>query len=178
VIVLGGDPSSSVVGICLSEVDPGDGALLRVIRAEPFFPGDVVRAGDDKQVRTARARSMRGLTMLFAEFSERPDLVVYEQVAVARNTNTIRLLSYYEAMFLLCSSLWGVPCLGMTATMARRLALGNGGLSKEDCRAPFMDTYGGLYAWPEESSSGSADVIDAAVMSIAGPRLLLEKHAA
>jgi len=174
--VLGVDPSSGCCGVSAVDVGPRGG--ITVLRAFPYFPGDVSKE-DDKQRRFRRSQTMANFATVLEELHWELafELVMYEQVAMSQNTNTVRLLAYYEACVLMLAGRYALEVYAVTATMARRLVLGKGGLSKEDCWEPFMEKYGGHFAWPEKGSNGADDVVDAAILAMAGLPLLKERGA-
>lgn len=170
--VLGVDPSSSACGIAIVEIGPRGGVDFSHVGM--FLPGDVSQKGDDKQVRTARADSMArfGAHLDELHWESHVDVCIYEQVAMAQNTNTVRLLAYYEACVLLFAGTYGLPCYAITATSARARVLKKGNLSKEACKEPFVEKYGKHRSW----ALATDDEIDAAIIALALPSLMEEKN--
>jgi Holliday junction resolvasome RuvABC endonuclease subunit len=162
-----------VCGLAGIEVGPRGG--ISVLHAEAFHPP--VGDGSDKQHRFQRAASLAvfGARIDALQWQYAFDAFVFEQVAMAQNTNTVRLLAYYESMVMHVAGTYGLECWAINATMARRLVLGKGGLAKAELREPFMELYGGHYAWPEDKGG---DVVDAAVLALSLRPFLAERDAA
>lgn len=64
-----------------------------------------------------------------------------ERDSVSRNLNTIRMLSYFEAVVLMKANEWGVPAIQYAPSSARKKALGKGNIKKEEVYNFYADKY-------------------------------------
>jgi Holliday junction resolvasome RuvABC endonuclease subunit len=95
------------------------------------------------------------------------ECVAVEKDSVNRNLNTIRMLSYFESVALTKAGEWGADTLLLQPSTARKHALGNGGLKKEQ----VYDKYKKKYKLRPYGDGGN-DQSDAICVGLAADRIL------
>lgn len=96
------------------------------------------------------------------------DMVVVEELAVARGAKTARILGNFETVALIVPRKHGLPVVRVKAGVARNLVLGmNPNSSKEDVLVEVRKQYPQI-KWPPKNQGGE-DVADAFVAALAGP---------
>jgi Holliday junction resolvasome RuvABC endonuclease subunit len=68
--------------------------------------------------------------------------IVVELTGVQRNTNTLRLLAYFEAIVVLVAMELGVEIERIRTTSVRKSVLGSGNIDKKQVVANIIDKYG------------------------------------
>jgi Holliday junction resolvasome RuvABC endonuclease subunit len=114
--IIGIDPSSSCTGIALVE----DGNLI-----------DINAWYKDKN-KTASENLVLYYDWLYTWISfNEPDVAVIEFLSVVRNAEATRKISHYQALSALVCKQKNLLIIESRVTSARKVTLGNGGLSKE-----------------------------------------------
>lgn len=151
--IVGIDPSSTCCGLALME----DGRLLRT----------------DAWKRPKKGSAPERLLDCFVYMVawiivNRPDMAAIEFLSVERNAKTTRVVSHYQATCTLACKQQGLIVIEGRVSSARAIALGNGGLSKENAyeevRKRFPDHNFGR-------DDARMDRTDATVLAMAGPAL-------
>jgi Holliday junction resolvasome RuvABC endonuclease subunit len=89
--------------------------------------------------------------------------IVVELTGVQRNTNTLRLLAYFEAIVVLVAMELGVEIERVRTTSVRKSVLGSGNIDKKQVVANIIDKYGKM----------SEDEAEAVVFALRGNSLTL-----
>lgn len=109
------------------------------------------------------------------------DLVCIEQVSVSFNVNTIRKISYFEAVAMIVAASHGTEVIQIKPSQARKIALGKGSLSKDECYDLILAHVGASnWFWTAPVNAklkGGSDETDALVCALAGPTLIAKVHA-
>jgi Holliday junction resolvasome RuvABC endonuclease subunit len=84
------------------------------------------------------------------------------------NFQAVQAVSFYQAVSVLCCKLNGLVVIETRATSARKAALGNGGLSKDDTWGIMRERYPNLFS---AKNGGGLDEMDALVLALAGERV-------
>lgn len=92
----------------------------------------------------------------------RIDAIGLEQVSSSRNLNTVRMLAYFEAVVIQKSAEWDTKLFLFKPATARKIALGNGSITKEQVYDKFKKKYGLL-----PYSNGGNDQSDSIVIALA-----------
>lgn len=100
----------------------------------------------------------------------KPDIVAYLQVKSARNMNTVRVLSYWEAAIVIQARKRGIIVVAGSDVQARDIVLGNAKATKEEALAELKKRYPQI-GW-SASNAGGLDQADAGVVTLAAPHLL------
>jgi len=100
---------------------------------------------------------------------EQPDIVVVEALSVSRGAETTRKISHYQAASVLACKMRDLTVIEARTTTARKHALGNGGLSKENAWAEMKKRYS--HHPFARADQGGYDEMDAAVLALAGPSI-------
>lgn len=114
--ILGVDPSSSVTGIAVLDAK------------DLSFETHTFKADHNKELQD----NMNDCLFMLENLCRKPYAVGIEKVSVSWNVNTIRKISYYEALGLLHAANTKASAHQLQATKARRIVLSKGTLSKED----------------------------------------------
>lgn len=101
-----------------------------------------------------------------------PHGIVLELCAVARNTNTVRILARYEAATILAARANNVPVVETRVSKARSLAYGDGSMKKPEIYKLLTEQYSELDWLPGTDKGGGLDQADAATLAIAGPDII------
>jgi Holliday junction resolvasome RuvABC endonuclease subunit len=89
--------------------------------------------------------------------------IVVELTGVQRNTNTLRLLAYFEAIVVLVAMELGVEIERVRTTSVRKSVLGSGNIDKKQVVANVIDKYGEM----------GEDEAEAVVFALEGNSLML-----
>ena len=89
--------------------------------------------------------------------------IVVELTGVQRNTNTLRLLSYFEAIVILVAMELNVGIERVRTTSVRKSVLGSGNIQKRDVVAKIISIYGEM----------SEDEAEAVAFALRGSNLTL-----
>lgn len=150
--IIGVDPSSSKCGVCFVK----DGKVTDI----GFFRSDTK---DDLGKRIFDwYRYLRSF-----KAKRKVDCVAVEEDSVNRNLNTIRKISYFESGALLSAGEWGSKSLLIKPNTARKQALGNGALKKEE----VYEIYRKEFKLRDEKDGGN-DQSDAICIGLAANRML------
>lgn len=98
-----------------------------------------------------------------------PDIAIVESLSVTRNAIAVRKISHYQAVSVLTCKLRGILVIEARVSSARKHALGNGNLSKEEAWA-MMRVQHVNHSF-NLAKSGGYDEMDAAVLALAGPAI-------
>jgi Holliday junction resolvasome RuvABC endonuclease subunit len=154
--VLGVDPSSSCTGIAYAV----DGSLKHIEVWKPKKGSGPARLYDYYSWIQARI----GHYM--------PHGIVLELCAVARNTNTVRILARYEGATILSARARNIPIVETRVSKARSIAYGKGDLKKPAIYKILTEQYSDLDWLPGTDKGGGLDQADAATLAIAGPDII------
>lgn len=98
---------------------------------------------------------------------EEPDVACIESLSVARGAKVTRVLAFFQAGAVLACKECGIPVIELRVSSARKIALGNGGLAKEEAHAAVKQMF------PKHKfrayNQGGNDETDAVVLGVAGP---------
>jgi Holliday junction resolvasome RuvABC endonuclease subunit len=89
--------------------------------------------------------------------------IVVELTGVQRNTNTLRLLAYFEAIVVLVAMELNIEIERVRTTSVRKSVLGSGNIDKKQVVANVIDKYGEM----------SEDEAEAVVFALKGSNLML-----
>lgn len=89
--------------------------------------------------------------------------IVVELTGVQRNTNTLRLLAYFEAIVVLVAMELNVEIERVRTTSVRKSVLGSGNIDKQTAVAKVIDKYGQM----------SEDEAEAIIFALEGNHLML-----
>jgi Holliday junction resolvasome RuvABC endonuclease subunit len=98
-----------------------------------------------------------------------PQMAVIEMLSVERNANSAKAVAYYQAISALCCKQRGLVVIESRVSSARKAALGNGGLSKDEAWEIMRKRYPDLFA---PKAQGGTDEMDALVLALAGPTVV------
>jgi Holliday junction resolvasome RuvABC endonuclease subunit len=154
--VLGLDPSSSLCGVALLQ----ERELLRTWTWEKTkSKSDAWNLNDYYEWLTKTIQNPFGGVI--------SPMACVEFLKVTRNAETTRKVSHYQAASVLACKQQGLVVIEASVSQARKEALGNGGLSKEDAFAMVKKLF------PDHkfkrADKGGMDESDAIVLGIAGP---------
>lgn len=145
-IILSCDPSSTISGICILQDD------------QPIYIGHF--SSNKKEDIGTRLYNF-GEHLQKIKNKNKFDLVVVELMAMARNTGTARILSYFAAIPLLKAGQWNVPTKEIRTTSARKSVLGKGNLTKLEVYQQLSVQYS-----LSEYNSGGSDESDALLLGL------------
>lgn len=155
-VVLGADPGTKYLGLFVLQ----DGAPLH---------SEAWRSDPDSGLHDNMMRAYRRASFIIAVHRVR--LVIVERDQSARNMDTVRKLSYFEAMVILAARVQAVEVVQVAPQTARKAGLGKGNLGKEECYEIIKaELRGTPYALPPENKGG-LDIADACVLAKAGPEV-------
>jgi len=145
--VLSVDPSSSTSGIALF--------INSELRMVAHHNSNKKLSLDKRLIEFgAFLRSIRGKSKL--------DYVSILKATHQRNTNTIRMIAFFEAVAMMKCAEWGATLYHINDSSARKLGLGKGNLTKEECYNKVV----GIHKLSKFSDGGS-DESDAVVCGLA-----------
>lgn len=148
------DPSSSICGTALVI----DGGLVSSTHWKK-----------DKHASDPEGLYKYFLWLMARLVADQPDMAVVESLSVTRNAEAVRKISHYQAVSVLCCKLRSITVIEARVSSARKHALGNGNMSKEEAWAVMKATYA---SHPFQlAKSGGYDESDAAVLALAGPAI-------
>lgn len=152
-IVMGVDCASKKTGIAIIRDD-------RLIYHE-LFNSELPPNASDMQIAYA-LRSLRKRLRYLGEKYKIKKIVV-ELTGVQRNTNTLRLLSYFEAIVMVVAIELNIDLERIRTTSVRKSVLGSGNMQKRDVVAAVISKYGEM----------SEDEAEAVVFALKGNDLTL-----
>lgn len=153
--VMGIDPSSSICGVAIIDTP------------------DQIRLVDHWKRNTARSHP-QGFHDYFnwlgkQIYDEKPVMAVIEFHSYSgpkSNAQATQAVSFYQAISALCCKLNGLVVIESRATSARKAALGNGSLAKDEVWKIMRERYPDLFS---PKTTGGLDECDALVLALAGP---------
>lgn len=93
------------------------------------------------------------------------DYLAIEKVSVRRNLNTVRKLAYFESAAILVAAKFKTPVFQFSPSVARKIALGNGKLTKEEIYNLYSKEYN-----LSPFKKGGHDESDAICLAFAGAK--------
>lgn len=152
--VLGLDPSKNSAGGAI--VDDGDLTMTMV-----WKPDDRKSDAFNLHMYFKRVRQVIR--------AEKPDMACVESLSVERNAKTTRVVSHYQAASVLACKEEGLLVIEARVSSARREALGNGGMGKEEAHKAVKKMFPGHKF--KNIDAGGTDETDATVLAVAAPGL-------
>ncbi len=150
--IIGIDSSSTKCGVCFVK----DGEVTEVSLFKSNKKDDLGKRLYDWGEYLRRFKAKRKI-----------DCVAVEKDSVNRNLQTIRMLSYFESTALYLAGQWGADTLQLAPSTARKHALGNGSLTKEQVYEKYKKKYK-LRGYKD----GGNDQSDAICIGLAAFRML------
>lgn len=152
-IVMGVDCASKKTGIAIMR---GDRLICRELYSSELPPN-----AKDQELAYA-LKSFRNRLAYLGKLYKIKKIVV-ELTGVQRNTNTLRLLAYFEAIVILVAMELGVEIERVRTTSVRKSVLGSGNIDKREVVAQVINKYGEM----------SEDEAEAVVFALEGNSLML-----
>jgi len=152
-IVMGVDCASKKTGIAIM-----DNTYLLY---SELYDSELPPNCTDEQLSRALFRLRKRLRHLGKKF--KINKIVVELTGVTRNTNTLRLISYFEAIVVLVATELNIEIERTRTTSVRKSVFGAGNIHKSDVVAQIMDIYGEM----------SEDEAEAIVFALKGNQLIL-----